>query len=209
MEIWRTINGYENYQVSNLGNVKNISTGKLLKPRVNKKTGYVLIDIRNGGNKKTIGIHRLVALTFIENDNPENKTQVNHIDENKTNNNVNNLEWCTPSYNINYGSHNERVKQTKKENPRIFTEEERRRISERTSGENHWNYGQQWNEETKNKNMLSQQNRKRVRCVETGEVFESIRAAARAYDVIKSRISDAITHRNRVQTCAGYHWEVV
>ena len=207
MEIWQTIEGYDNYQISNYGNVKNITTGKLLKTRVNNSTGYVMVDIRNCGQRKTFSIHRLVAMAFIPNE--DGFPQVNHKDENKQNNHVDNLEWCSSKYNVNYGSHNERVKEAKKLNPHTYTDEERQRMSERVRGENHWNYGNEWSEEVKTANMMSQSNRKRVRCVETGEIFESIRAAARAYNVNKSKISDAITHRNRVQTCCGYHWEVV
>lgn len=58
-------------------------------------------------------VHRLVAHMFIENDDPINKIEVNHIDENKTNNCVDNLEWCTKEYNNSYGTHNERMAKTK------------------------------------------------------------------------------------------------
>ena len=207
METWRTIDGYDNYEISSYGNVRNSTTGKLLKTRINNSTGYVMVDIRNCEKRKTCSVHRLVAQAFISNEN--DLPQVNHKDENKQNNHIDNLEWCTAKYNCNYGTHNEKMKEAKRLNPRVYTDEERQIMSERMSGENHWNYGNTWSEETKYKNMMSQQNRKRVRCIETGEEFESIRAAARAYNVNKSRISDAITHRNRVQTCAGYHWAVV
>ena len=207
MEIWQAIEGYDNYQISNYGNVKNITTGKLLKTRVNNSTGYVIVDIRSYGQRKTFSIHRLVAMAFIPNE--DGFPQVNHKDENKQNNHVDNLEWCTSKYNVNYGSHNERMRETKRLNSRAYTDKERKRMSERVGGVNHWNYGNTWSEEIKTANMMSQPNRKRVRCVETGEIFESIRAAARACNVSKSQINDAITHRNRVQTCCGYHWEVV
>lgn len=85
------------YAVSNYGNVMNVKNGKLLKLQVNKK-GYVDIQLTNGrDNKKLFRVHRLVARYFI--DNPNNYPYVNHIDGNKENNQVDNLEWCTPKQN--------------------------------------------------------------------------------------------------------------
>lgn len=107
MEIFKPINNCEGYEISNLGNVlsKNYNrTGepKLLKPN-KQKTGYYTITIKN----KLYLIHRLVAEAFIPN--PNNLPYVNHKDEDKSNNSADNLEWCTKSYNNNYGTHNERV----------------------------------------------------------------------------------------------------
>lgn len=103
-EIWKQLKQNKEYQISNLGNVKR---GKqIIKIRKNKE-GYCYVDIFVDDKRKTMSVHRLVAQTFIAN--PQNKPQVNHIDENKSNNNVENLEWCTRSYNINYGNRNEIV----------------------------------------------------------------------------------------------------
>lgn len=87
-EVWKDIVKYDNYEVSSFGNVKNKKTGRILKP--NNCGGYAAIGLPNN---KTTQIHRLVAMAFILN--PENKPQVNHIDKNKLNNNLSNLEWCT------------------------------------------------------------------------------------------------------------------
>ena len=101
------------YQVSNIdGKVKSLNyrqTGKekILKAGKNKD-GYLFIILRKDGKQKNFLIHRLAAFMFIENDDPEHKTDVNHIDENKMNNHYTNLEWCTREYNINHGTHNER-----------------------------------------------------------------------------------------------------
>lgn len=92
-EIWKDVKGYEKlYSVSNEGRVKNKYTGKILKPS-NDKDGYLLLGLRQNKKTNMKRVHRLVAEAFINND--EHKPQVNHIDGNKINNCVNNLEWCT------------------------------------------------------------------------------------------------------------------
>lgn len=105
-EEWRDIEGYKNYQVSNMGRVKSLGNDKsrkekILKQRKNNK-GYLMVALWKDGKSKTCTVHRLVAQAFI--DNPNNHPQVNHKDENKTNNAVSNLEWCTNSYNQKYGN---------------------------------------------------------------------------------------------------------
>ena len=109
MEIWKNIEGYEGlYQVSNLGKVKR--NNHILKPGIHKK-GYTYVNLSKNGKVSTYRVHRLIAETFI--DNPENKSEVNHKDENKLNNNVNNLEWVTRKENLNYGTINERRSKTR------------------------------------------------------------------------------------------------
>lgn len=97
-EIWRPISGYKNYQVSNYGRVKN-AKNQILKARRNGK-GYLHLSLSKNGKIKTFTVHRLVAKTFIPN--PHNYPEINHIDENKENNFVENLEWCTTKYNVRY-----------------------------------------------------------------------------------------------------------
>lgn len=107
---WRETTISPCYLVSNNGEVKNKKTGRILRGSYDKD-GYLHVTLRLGLEKyKTPSIHRLVAEAFIPN--PDNLPQVNHKDENKTNNNIENLEWCTPQYNNAYGTHNERVKIT-------------------------------------------------------------------------------------------------
>jgi len=90
-EEWLPIKDFENYEISSLGRVQNIETGRMLKLTI--KGGYMFVGLSSTNKKKSIAVHRLVALAFIEN--PENKPQVNHKDKNRANNNVSNLEWST------------------------------------------------------------------------------------------------------------------
>jgi len=102
-EIWRSIKDYEGlYEVSNWGRVRNSRTGRVLRPGL-AGNGYYTVNICRRNSKC---IHRLVAEAFIPN--PNNYPEVNHKDENKLNNRVDNLEWCPAEYNINYGTGNER-----------------------------------------------------------------------------------------------------
>lgn len=127
-EIWKPIKGFESlYEVSNLGRVKSLERKvrttnngtdclkyikeRILKPKINRG-GYKVVLLYNGGKRKYITIHRLVAMAFISN--PNNYPQINHKDENKENNTVENLEWCDSKYNINYGTRIERISKARK-----------------------------------------------------------------------------------------------
>lgn len=123
-EIWKPIIGYEGlYEISNLGRVKSlpkyhktrfsgyIKKCKILKPRIDSY-GYLMVALCKDKKQKNFLIHRLVAKHFIAN--PNNYDSINHKDECKTNNNVNNLEWCTRYYNNNYGTRNKRMSETLK-----------------------------------------------------------------------------------------------
>lgn len=115
-EIWKPAVGFEGlYEVSNLGRVKSLNyrrTGKerILKPRrIEKKSGnvYYAVHLYKDGKAYDKPVHRLVAEAFIPN--PDNLPEVNHKDENPLNNHVGNLEWCTQSYNYNYGTRIQRI----------------------------------------------------------------------------------------------------
>ena len=105
-EIWKEMSGFEDmYEISNLSNIRNKKTKRLIKQFKNRH-GYVTARIYKDGVGTTRTVHRLVAKTFIPN--PENLPEVNHKDENKSNNVVSNLEWCTRIYNVYYGTGLER-----------------------------------------------------------------------------------------------------
>ena len=161
---WRPIEGFEGlYEVSNIGNVRSLNyrhTGgaKILRPGGNK--GYLNINLWKNGKRYIKTVHRLVANAFIPN--PENKPQVNHIDGDKTNNRVNNLEWVTNRENqlhaYNIGLH-------------VTTEESRKKLSEARKGE---------------KNPKAKQ----VICITTREVFDYMAEGAKKYNVNAGNISD-------------------
>lgn len=116
-EVWKKIKNFDKYQISYLGNIrrynkassydKRIPEYTYLKPQKIKR-GYMQVVLYKNSKPYKRSIHRLVAEAFIPN--PENKPQVNHKDENPSNNCVNNLEWCDNWYNTHYGNHIENVR---------------------------------------------------------------------------------------------------
>lgn len=113
--MWKVIDFASNYEISNKGEVRNRTTGKILKGR-ESKSGYLQVSVKMNDTGKFTNkyIHRLVAKFFIEN--PEQKKEVNHIDGNKLNNNVDNLEWVTSSENQLHRQHilNKRITSNRK-----------------------------------------------------------------------------------------------
>lgn len=154
IEQWKNISEFPNYAVSNLGNIKNIITNKILVGGKDKD-GYRQVTLIKNGKQFNRRICRLVALTFI--DNPNNLPQVNHKDERVDNDNVNNLEWCTAAYNNTYGN---RLNNSRKPVICIETQQQYKGLREaekctgilhtsiskackythKTAGGYHWNY---------------------------------------------------------------------
>ena len=183
-EIWKDIEGYEGrYQVSNFGNVKSLNykhTGEeKIMQSCKDKIGYLHIKLFMNGKPKMYKVHRLVAQAFIPNSN--NYPQVNHKDENKINNNVNNLEWCTAKYNSNFGTRKERLRKNHKYN----------------KGEKHPCYGKHHSKDTLKKmseNHADISNEKHPRakkviCITTNEKFNCIKIASEKYNANQSQIT--------------------
>lgn len=108
-EIWKDVEGYEGYQVSNKGRVKSLNfrhTGKERILKSNPDGGYCLVSLYRNGKRTSKKIHRLVATAFIPN--PENKPEVNHINHNKRDNRASNLEWVTSEENLTALFHSEK-----------------------------------------------------------------------------------------------------
>ena len=161
-EVWKRAQDFPDYEVSNYGRVKSYKRDKIngrLMKLIKNNGGYFSVNLTDKtGSPFTFGIHRLVAETFIPN--LDGKPQVNHIDENKMNNHVSNLEWVTCKENINHGTHNERS--------------------------------------AKSRN-------KKVRCVETGEIYQSLKEATHQTKI--GNIGSVC--RGERQTAGGFQWEYV
>ena len=115
MEEWKDVEGYEGlYQVSNEGDndhsVRNTKRNNFKKSYV-WGNGYVYVQLSKNHKSKPVALHRIKADAFVYNDDKSNKTFVNHKNEDKTDNRIENLEWCTAKYNNNYGTHNERMRE--------------------------------------------------------------------------------------------------
>lgn len=129
-EIWKDIIGYEGkYQISNTGKLKSVRLGILMKP-MKCTNGYLSACLWKNNKQKKILMHRLVATHFIKN--PNNYSDVNHLDENKENNNVDNLEWCSHLYNMNYGNVKRKIREASFK--RVWTKEQKMRISNIAKG---------------------------------------------------------------------------
>lgn len=115
LEVWKDIPDYKGlYQISTLGRVKSLprngvgKTEKMLSIATNRY-GYCKVVLHKNGISKNYFVHRLVAMAFIDNNNP-NMCCVNHKDENKSNNRLDNLEWCSVAYNNSYGSRTQKTR---------------------------------------------------------------------------------------------------
>lgn len=140
-ERWKVIEDFPMYKVSDKGHIINWTTKKEITPFKKKRTNdYLSVtlyykDLDGTKHMKQKLVHRLVALAFIHNDDPLHKKEINHIDEDKTNNCVENLEWCTRQYNTTYGhapeKRRESLKKSKENRSRLMKEYWKRRREEK------------------------------------------------------------------------------
>ena len=166
-EKWIDIKDYEGYyQVSDLGRIKRLAGSphckkdRILSP-AKHTNGYLFVYLTKNSKKKYFSVHRLVLSNFLPIENMD-KLQVNHIDENRQNNILSNLEWTTPQENINYGNRAKKYTQTRGH---------------------------------------------KIRCVETGKEYESLREAERDTGCPHTHISKCV--RGLQKTCHGFHWEYI
>lgn len=193
MELWKSVIGYEGlYEVSDAGRVRSVDRvtsngkhihGKLLRHHVNCTTGYCYVGLCKAGKRKTMSIHRLVAMAFVPGKPGANT--VNHIDENKQNNAANNLEWLTLLDNLNYGTHNARARK----NGKFY------------SGKAHHNYGR--------RGAAAHTHKGRVIAVSKSDPvkrfeFDTAATASRVLGLSSGQISDVINGKAR--SCGGYYW---
>lgn len=173
----KDIEGYEGfYAITENGKVWSYKNDKFLKP-ISGGGGYFCVDLCKNGELKRYLLHRLVAETFIPN--PNNYPCVNHKDEDRLNNNVNNLEWCTYKYNNNYGNRNKKASKTLKgKHP---SEKSRKKMSESRS--------------------------KPVKCVELNIIFSSIIIAGKELGINRNSIGRCC--QGKYKTAGKFHWEYV
>ena len=165
---WAKIKGWD-YSVSSNGDVRNDKTGKV-KALVKSGTGYAQVALYSDEKHRKFLVHRLVATAFVPN--PDGKPQVNHINGDKFDNRVENLEWVTAS------------------------ENQHHRYDVLKKAKTTWNL-----------EKANAARRKAVRCIETGDVYNSITDAAIACGKKQSTMSNCLSGKNR--TCGGRRWEYV
>lgn len=170
---YKIIEEFPNYGITKDGNVINIKN-KYIKHTYLNDDGYVVIKLYRNNKYKVRSIHRLMAIAFL--DNPNNLLEVNHKDGNKLNNSLENLEWCSHSYNIKHAWDNHLIINTKERSDKI---------------------------KQKNKdihNFGNSERAKRVQCIETGKVFDSISRAEYEYGLAKGSISNVCRNKKQKTT---------
>lgn len=178
-EIWTPVKFNENYEVSTYGRVRR-SDNKKEKALIKSNNGYYKVDLYKDGKRKDKGVHRIVMESFVECDDPENK-QVNHIDGDKTNNKITNLEWCTRSENMKHAFRTG-----------LATSDHLRGKPGPMKGRKNPNAGSDG---------------KPIRILETGQEFDSAVDCEKELGIRSRGICDVL--KGRQHTCGGYHFEYI
>lgn len=180
-ELWKPVKGYEGlYEVSNYGNVKSIRKNAVLSQIVNKNNGYCYVGMYKDGKNKKLLVHRLVAETFINN--ADNKKTVNHLDGNKQNNAVSNLEWATYS---------ENHKHAFKNGLKTVTDNQRKAASK-----------------TGKKTCDQNRPKKAVVMIKGNTIINHFISAHEAARFVKGSPSAIVACcKGKANTCKGYRWE--
>ena len=186
--MFKEIEGYcGRYQINEDGVVINVQRGRERKQQVAR--GYKRVTLCLGGKNKNFLVHRLVAKVFL--DDYSEDLQVNHKDENKFNNNVSNLEMCTSKYNNNYGTRNERI--SKKNKGVMNVGKHLSPATEFKKGHRPWCKG-----------IPAYWRFKKVKCVQTGEIFPSVTDAAKKYECAVQNIIRCCKKGGKAR---GLNWE--
>lgn len=223
-----------NYSVSDVGEVRNDITGRLLNPSIQQ--GYCHVGLTINGKIKRCRVHRLVAIAFLEN--PENKPYINHIDGCRSNNKLSNLEWCTPAENtqhavrtglmkptrqkkvIQYGLNGEKIaefvsareaaRQTNSSDAKIVICCQYKR---KTHNGFQWRYKEDESDRLQSVDKPKTTPRPVAQIdINTGEViatYPSMAAAAKAVNGSNSAITNIINHTAQTKTHKGYGWKLV
>lgn len=210
LDDWYDIKGYENlYQINIVGDIKSLEcttnfNGKSYTKRERilkqgtRPNGYKCVVLRKNNKSTSFLVHRLVAETFLPN--PSNLPCVNHKDENKSNNSVDNLEWCTRLYNDNYGTRNIRLSNINI--GKHHSEETKQKLREMFIGENNPFYGKSHSDETKMKisESLKRQyaNGRKNPMLGTHRIGKDApRYGAKLSEETKSKISNSLRKKNK------------